>query len=263
MSIDFKMKGKNILLYGGHSNIGRYATLEFAKEGANVTIAARDIKSAERVIGEALEAGAQNAQCIKCDATNYEETAAAADLALKYGGIDCVYHGVSWNMFNHFPDLPREHWQKIYEINFKSVMNAWHYILPIMKEQGYGNFVNNASVMGRQHGLDEPVYGAMKSALIHLAQTLALEYAQYHIRINLIAPGPTPPPDDRYTSGSPWHEFFKQGDVLDEYKKYSPLNQYGHPSECGSAVIYLASEVTGRHLTGQIIGLDGGWYLPK
>lgn len=263
MYIDLKLKDKNVVLFGGHSNIGRFCTLAFAKAGAQVTIACRDTKTGDLVAKEALEAGAPRADVVKCDTTSYEETKAVIDFALKFGDIDCVYHGVSWDMTSSFEDLPRETWDKIYEVNFKSVMNAWHYTLPIMKKQGHGNFVNVASVMGRQHAQEEPVYGAMKSALIHLAQTLALDYGPYGIRINLIAPGPTPPVDGRFSEGSPWKEFLGDEETMAIWKTYSPLNQYGNPADSGWAALYLASEVTGSHLTGQIIGLDGGWYLPK
>ncbi|MBR0127866.1 MAG: SDR family NAD(P)-dependent oxidoreductase, partial [Firmicutes bacterium] len=205
MEFDFGLAGKNVLLYGGHSNIGRFATYGFAQCGAHVTIAARDMKSAQEVCDEALALGAASARCIKCDTTSYEETAAAADFALENTGrIDCVYHGVAWDQLDSFLDLPREYWDRLYEVNFKSVMNAWHYIIPKMIEAGGGNFVNVASVMGRQHATEEPVYGALKSAVIHLGQTIAIEHGKEHIRINFVAPGPTPPVDGRYTTGSPW-----------------------------------------------------------
>jgi NAD(P)-dependent dehydrogenase (short-subunit alcohol dehydrogenase family) len=264
MEIDLGLKGKNVLLFGGHSNIGQYCTVAFGMAGAQVTIACRDTESGERVAREAAAAGAPRADVVECDATSYEQTEAASDFARQFGDIDCVYHGVSWDAIARFEEIPRADWDRIYEVNLKSVMNAWRHILPIMRGQGHGNFINMASVMGREHALEEPIYGAMKSALIHLAQTLAIEYGKDGIRINVIAPGPTPPVDrEMITSGSPWHEFLGAEAAMEQWKTYSPLGQYGNPVDSGWAALYLASDVTGRHLTGQIIGLDGGWYMPK
>jgi len=144
------------------------------------------------------------------------------------------------------------------------VLNAWHYGLPIMKAQGSGSFINMASVMGRAHALEEPIYGALKSGVIHLAQTLAIEYGPYGVRLNVIAPGPTPPVDpERLTAGSPFHVFLEDQEMLTALKAKSPLNRVGDPRDCAWTALYLASEVTARHLTGQIIGMDGGWFMPK
>ena len=261
--MDLGLKNKNILLFGGHSNIGRCVTLAFAQEGAGVTIAGRDLESCEKVALEALEAGAPWAEIVKCDATSYEETAHAAESALLHGAIDSVYHGVGWDSLGKFLELDRNLWQKIYEINFLSCMNAWKYILPIMQKQGHGNFVNNASTCGRVHDSDECVYGALKSAVIHLAQTIAQDVAKDGIRINSVAPGATPPIDGHFTSGSPWPAFTSNPETLEYWKTFSPLGQVGTPWDVAYAVLFLASDITGRHQCGQVIGVDGGRYMPK
>lgn len=261
--MELGLKGKNILLYGGHSNIGRCVTLAFAQEGAGVTIACRDVAAGEKVAREALDAGAPWAEVVACDAVSYEQTAHAAEVALKHGDIDSVYHGVGWDQLGKFLELDRSLWQKIYEINFLSVMNAWKHILPIMQKQGHGNFVVNASTCGRIHDSDECVYGAMKSALIHLAQTIAQDVAKDGIRINVVAPGATPPIDGHFTAGSPWPAFTSNPGTLEFWKTFSPLGQVGTPWDVAWAVLFLASDITGRHLLGQIIGVDGGRYMSK
>lgn len=261
--MNFGLKRKNILLYGGHSNIGRCVTLLFAQEGAGVTIACRDMASGEKVAKEALDAGAPWADVVKCDTTSYEQTAHAADVALQHGELDSVYHGVGWDKLGKFLDLDRALWQKIYEINLLSPMNAWKYILPIMQKQGHGNFVNIASTCGRVHDSDECVYGAMKSAVIHLGQTIAQDVAKYGIRVNLVAPGATPPIEGHCTAGSPWPQFTADPATLEFWNSFSPLHQVASPWDVAYAVLFLASDVTGRHQCGQVLGVDGGRYMPK
>lgn len=266
--MDLKLKGKNVLLFGGHSNIGRAVSHEFAKEGACITIACRDTETGNKVAKEALDLGAPRAEVIKCDATHYHETKAAADYALSFGDIDIVYHGIMFDTIDDFFELDPALWDQEYEVNLKAPMNAWHYILPIMKKQGHGNFVNIASTMGRIHPHLEPVYGAMKAAMIHLSQTLAIELGQYGIRINLVGTGPTPPTDPSLLSkGSQFHGFIKNANKHPDYGKellqMTPLKQFGTGLDTALAVLYLASDVTGRHLTGQIVGTDGGIYMSK
>jgi NAD(P)-dependent dehydrogenase (short-subunit alcohol dehydrogenase family) len=112
------------------------------------------------------------------------------------------------------------------------------------------------------------VYGALKAAVIHLSQTLALDLGQYGVRMNLVGTGPTPPADPSLLSkGSQFHGFIKNADkhpgYAEELLQMTPLKQFGTNLDTARAVLYLASDVTGRHLTGQIIGTDGGIYMPK
>ncbi len=267
--MDLGLKGKNILLIGGHSNIGKQVTLAFAREGAGVTIGfGHDQRRAEDVAKEALALGAPWAEIIQVDAMDYGQTAAAVDKALEHGDLDCVYHGILWSKMANFFELDRSNWQKMYESTFVSVMNCWHYALPIMCKAGHGCFVNMASTMGRMHAENEPVYGALKAAVIHLGQNLAQTVGPYKVRINFVAPGPTPPKNVKdIASDSCWQGYGDNDPTFAKNRKiwegYSPLHQFGEPMDNAYAVLYLASELSGRHLTGQIIGTDGGNYMPK
>jgi len=95
VEIDLRLENRNILLFGGHSNIGQYCSIAFGRAGAQVTIACRDTDAGERVAKEVLDAGAPRADVLKCDAIDYEQTAAAIEHAKSFGEIDCIYHGVS------------------------------------------------------------------------------------------------------------------------------------------------------------------------
>jgi NAD(P)-dependent dehydrogenase (short-subunit alcohol dehydrogenase family) len=128
-----------------------------------------------------------------------------------------------------------------------------------------GMFISMSSVMGRRPTSMECLYGACKAALIYLNSTLAEDYGPYGVRLNIVALGP--PPDASYLSkNSNFHEFMKD---LEQFKKITaglaaqaPLRKLGSPWDNAYAVLFLASDVTGGHQTGQVLGVDGGWYMP-
>jgi NAD(P)-dependent dehydrogenase (short-subunit alcohol dehydrogenase family) len=266
--MDLGLSGKNVLLFGGNATIGRPTSLAFAKEGANLVIASRDIVTSQRVVDEAKKLGSKKAVVVKTDATRWEDVEAAIKKTQEeLGGIDVCYHGVAWDVFGSFLDLDPKEWDRIIDVNFKSVLIALKIVLPVMKEQRHGCFIVMSSVMGRKAAPMEPVYGACKAGLVHLVHTLATEIGPFGVRINVVAPGPTPAIDsDILSSGSGVREFMKDMEATrrrrEGWASTVPLRKLGNPYDSAYAVLFLASDVTGGHQTGQVIGVDGGWYMP-
>lgn len=262
------LEGKNVLLVGGHSNLGQHVSRLFVESGANIVIAARDTDRAEQVAQDIRGGGKGQIKVVDVDATDWASVERAVEKTLEYGSIDVVYHGVAWDKFGHFLDLDPEIWDTLYQRNFKSVLIAYKIILPIMIKQREGCFVTMSSVMGRRPTQVEPVYGALKSGLIHLAQTLALDVGQFGVRVNVVAPGATPPKTlSEVSSSSSFHEFMSDPDMFEKVSasiaKEVPLQRLGTPEGVAHAVLFLASPVTGGYQTGQVIGVDGGAWMPK
>lgn len=262
------LENKNVLLIGGHSNLGQHVTKLFAEAGANIVIGARDTKRAEEVAEEARRFKKGQARVVQVDATDWHSLERAVKITQEFGDLDVFYQGVGWDVLGHFLDLDPGLWDLIYERNFKSVMMAYKIVLPIMITQKSGCFITMSSVMGRRPTPMEPVYGALKCGLIHLAQTLALDMAPHGVRINVVAPGPTPPADLRTVSvNSTFHGFMADMELFKTTGKMMadqiPLGRMGTPENVAHAVLYLASPVTGGYQTGQVIGVDGGWWMPK
>lgn len=262
------LEGKNVLLIGGHSNIGQHVTQLFAEAGANIVIGARDTKRAAEVAAEARRFNKGEVVVVETDATNWSSLENAVNKVRQFGDLDVVYQGVGWDVLGHFLDLDPNLWDTIYERNFKSVLMAYKIALPIMIAQQSGCFITMSSVMGRRPTPIEPVYGALKCGLIYLAQTLALDVGQYGVRINVVAPGPTPPSNlESVSANSSFHGFMKNADAFKATAKHFaediPLRRLGEPENVAHAVLYLASPVTGGFQTGQVIGVDGGWWMPK
>ncbi|TAK51320.1 MAG: SDR family oxidoreductase, partial [Gammaproteobacteria bacterium] len=111
----------------------------------------------------------------------------------------------------------------------------------------------------------EPLYGACKAGLIYLNHTLALELGEYGVRLNVVAPGPTPPPSEAFISRGSCFGMFDRDmleSVGERFRATIPLRKLATPYDSAHAVLFLASDVTGRHQTGQVLGVDGGWYMP-
>ena len=266
--MDLGLSGKNVLMFGGNATIGYATSLSFAKEGANLVIASRDVAACQKVADKAKKLGSKKAIAVKADATKWGDVEAAVKKAQKeLGGIDICYHGVAWDIFGSFFDLDPKEWDRIIDVNLKSVLIASKLVLPMMKEQRHGCFIVVGSVMGRKASPLEPIYGACKAALVNLVHTLAMELGPFGVRINLVAPGPTPPTEpDMLSSGSGYNVFMADKEefksLMDKWSSTMPLRKVGDPYDSAYAVLFLASDVTGAHQTGQVLGVDGGWYMP-
>jgi NAD(P)-dependent dehydrogenase (short-subunit alcohol dehydrogenase family) len=266
--MDLGLAGKNVLLFGGNATIGYATSLSFAKEGANIALACRDVDAGRRVAEKAKELGSKKAIVVRADATKWDEVkAAVAKTQEELGSIDVCYHGVAWDSFASFFDLDPGEWDAIIDVNLKSVLIAFKLVLPIMKEQRHGCFIVMGSVMGRKAAPIEPVYGACKAALVNLVHTLAVELGPFGVRVNMVAPGPTTPTGpEMLSSGSGFNIFMKDKEafqaLMDKWSSTMPLRKIGNPYDSASAVLFLASDVTGGHQTGQVLGVDGGWYMP-
>ena len=201
------------------------------------------------------------------DATNEDSLRTALDVTQEFGGLDVVYHGIGLTLPG-FLELDPSQWDALYATNLRSVLIVLNLVLPIMKAQRRGSIVAMSSVMGRRPQTMEPLYGAFKCAVIHLCQSLALQMAPYGIRINVVAPGPTPPRDfEAISANSAFRAAINNMDAFqalaNALAKEIPLGRLGEPENAAHAVMHLSSSVTGAFQTGQVLGVDGGWWMPK
>lgn len=258
--------GKNVLLVAGHSHLGQHVTDLFARSGANVFIAARDSEQAERVAGRMRAYGRGTVRVVPLDAFSEDSLSAAIRVTRELGNIDVYYHGIGWNSPSDFLTSAPPLWDQLYEANFRSAAIAYRLIIPIMIDQGNGCIIAMGSVAGRRPAAGSELYGAFKCALTHLSQALALRVAPFGVRINVVSPGPTPPADgSQISANSSFREFtgdhYKER--LAQLAQQIPLGILGDPLSVAHAVLFLASPETGKYHTGQVIGVDGGMYMPR
>jgi NAD(P)-dependent dehydrogenase (short-subunit alcohol dehydrogenase family) len=281
--MDLKLAGKTAVVVGGSSNIGRAAVLAFAREGANVVIAARHQADCEKVAELAKDRSGGKQLVVPLDAIRYDDVERLAQRTVEtFGGIDIFVGSIGWDSPGDFLEVSRTEWQGVIESNYVFTLNYFHVLLPIMLEQGHGTIITVSSVMGRRGDPLEPVYAGTKAAQILFSQCMARQYGRKGVRINVVAPGPTPPVSFEMLGGDSLWRRPEQGEVGwrsvagDDGPALVPvaggpqaslldataLGKFGTAEDVAAAILFLASDVTAGHMTGQVIGVDGGLYMP-
>jgi 2-hydroxycyclohexanecarboxyl-CoA dehydrogenase len=262
--MDLGLKGKNVIVTGGGSNIGRAITLAFAREGANVVIADLDDKQAAKVADKAKKLGAGKAIAVKTDVTDMAAVEAMVKKAKDtLGSVDILVNNVGWDIQQLFVETGPDFWDKIFKINYRSVLNCTKAVLAPMMEQGKGTIVSIGSDAGRVGEFKEAVYGGTKGAVIAFTKAVAKEVGKYNIRLNVVCPGLTlPGSEEEYGEGSPWKmtAAFFTDELKEKIKKNYPLRRLGTSQDIANAVLFMASEAS-SFITGQTLSVSGGYSM--
>jgi 2-hydroxycyclohexanecarboxyl-CoA dehydrogenase len=263
--MDLGLKGKTAIVTGGASNIGRGISITLAGEGANVVIADLDQKQADKTANDIKAAGGK-AFVAKVDLTKYNEVEAMVKKVLdQFKSVDILVNNIGWDAFAFFVETTPESWDKVINLNYKTMLNCCRAVLPHMIERKSGNIVSIASDAGRVGQPRESVYSGCKGAIIAITKTLARENGRFNIRVNVVSPGGTPPagPGDvgelsmhygRLAAPPPTPERIK------EMQRLYPINRTVTAEDIGNAVAFLASERAGL-ITGQTISVSGGYVM--
>ena len=262
--MDLGLAGKTVIVTGGGSNIGRGISLAFAKEGVNLVIAELIEEDGERVAGEAKAAGAAKVIMVKTDVTSLDSVQAMVKKATdEFGKIDVLVNNVGWDDLMYFVETTPDFWDKIININYKSVLNTCKTVAPLMIEQGGGAIVNIGSDAGRMGEFKEGVYAGTKGAIIAFSKTLAREVGPKGIRVNVVCPGMTLPALEDVPKDGRWYKQLTEvytPELQERIAKNYPLRKIGRPADIGNAVAFLASERAG-HVTGQTLSVSGGYTM--
>ena len=258
-----KLQNKLALITGGGRGIGRAVAFAFAREGANVAVAAR---TKEQVVGVAEE--------IK-NACNVETLALVCDVS-SLESVQQAFAGVS-ETFGQTPDIMVNNagiaesapfvktgddlWQRHLAINLSGTFYCTRAALPAMLERGWGRIINVASIAGKTGAPYIAAYAASKHGVLGLTRSLALEVAEKGITVNAICPGYV---DTEMTTRGIENITAKTGRSAEEglaaIKRMSPQNRLITSEEVAALALLLASE-DGSGINGQAINVDGGTVL--
>lgn len=249
--MEFNFTNKVAVVTGASTGIGAEVAKGFGKSGAKVVVHYnRSSEKAEAVVQAIQDAGG-------------EAVAIQADLSSK-AGVDQLFAGVIDEyakvdiLFNNagaliercqISDLPEELWDKVYDLNVKSVFLCSQKAIPLMKDNGSGVIINTASVAARNGGGGGSVhYASAKGAVLTFTKGLAKELATLNIRVNGINPG---------VISTPFHDQFTPDEVRKNFVNGIPMGREGTPQECVGTVLFLASEAA-SYITGEVIEVNGG-----
>jgi len=277
--MDLGLKGKTVIVTGGSGGIGRGLILEFAREGANVINASRDMEIGARIAAEAAEQGLPGRiVSVKTDVTDRVSVDAMVAAAHEhFGPVDVLVNnagGVAAQ--SPFEDLKDETRKWEIALNVDGVVNCTQAVAHDMLSRGKGSVINISSNSGLLGEAAQQVvhYGATKGFVNSFSKALAYEWGPKGVRVNNIAPGwIVPYKNDDVGPGSFWNRLIvdnrgkpeQMQQALDQGQLQNmssmPIKRLGRPEDIANLALFLASDVS-SNFTGQPISASGGVYLP-
>jgi NAD(P)-dependent dehydrogenase (short-subunit alcohol dehydrogenase family) len=258
------LENRVAIVTGGANGMGRAICQLFAKEGAKVTIADIDMVGAGETLRE-IEADGGQGLVVRCDVTSSEQVKAMVDATVQaFGKLDILVNNAGAILGAHgkstaLMDLSEEAWDKVIDLNLKSLFLCSREAVPHMRANGYGKIVNFSSLGAVSPPSPHPHYHAAKGGVISLTYDMAAELGPDNIYVNAIMPGPirTPFFDTIVESKTPEEAkaFFKWlGDQ-------APLGRMGEPEDVAKATLFMASDLS-SYVTGTVLPVSGGLPLP-
>ena len=248
----FSLEGKTALITGGSRGLGLQIAEALGEAGARLLISARKANELEGAAAH-LKAQGADAEWVAADSGNEEGIVALADTALqRLGRVDVLVNnaGASWGA--PAEDYPLAAWDKVFNLNVRGMFLLSQQIgRRSMIPQRYGRIINVASIAGLRGNPPGPMktvaYNASKAAVINFTRALAGEWGVHGITVNALAPGFFP---TRMAN-----EVIEK--LGDEMRKRVPLQRFGDDEDLKGAALLFAS-AAGKHITGQVLAVDGG-----
>jgi 3-oxoacyl-[acyl-carrier protein] reductase len=247
------LEGKNAIVTGGSQGIGTAASLELAREGANVCITYRKHEDEALKVADEIKNMGRKALAVKCDISSFNDAERVVKAALaEFGKIDILvnnagmnWDGVSWKM-------TEEQWDRVIEVNLKGYFNFTRHVAPLLKDQKSGKIINITSINGLRGKFGQTNYSASKAGIIGFTKALAKELGAFNVNVNAVAPG--------LIETAMLRESDSRDKIVDMALNEIVLKRVGQPEDLANVVVFLASEKA-RHITGEVIKVDGGQYI--
>jgi 3-oxoacyl-[acyl-carrier protein] reductase len=249
--MDLGLKGKRAILTGGSRGIGTAIAIGLAKEGCDVAINYRKSdKEAKEVVGR-IEALGCKGLAIKADVASYEDAQRMVDTVVEqFGGLDIMVCNAGINWDGVIWKMSEQQWDSVINVNLKGYFNYNKAAAIVFKNQRSGKIVNISSINGLRGKFGQVNYSASKGGEIAMSKSLARELGKFNVNVNVVAPGMVM---TEMAQNIP-PEFLNK--AVDE----TVLGRIASAEDCADVVVFLCSDRS-RHVTGEVIRVDGGQYI--
>lgn len=254
-----RLSGKVAIITGATSGIGEATARVFAQEGAKLVLAGRSTDKGEAL---AAELGA-NVVFQRADVMREADIAALIERArATFGRLDCLFNNAGAPTPGSFETVTEAQFTYAMQLLVGSVVFGVKHAAPVMKAQGGGSIINNASIASHRSGQGEYLYSAAKAAVAHLTRLAGVEFGPHNIRVNAISPGAIATPifwggSQRANTLSAEENQRKLAKLEGNLAQATPLPRTGRPEDIAYAALFLASD-EGSFINGHDLVVDGG-----
>jgi 3-oxoacyl-[acyl-carrier protein] reductase len=246
-----ELEGKVAIVTGGTRGIGRAIVLDLAANGADVALNYRKSADlAQELAGTIREMG-RSALVVQADVSSFDDAQTMVQKVLdEFGRVDILVNNAGMNWDGVVWKMSEEQWDRVIDVDLKGTFNYTRAVTPVFRQQGSGKIVNITSINGLRGKFGQTNYSAAKAGVIGFTKACARELGRYSVNVNAVAPGLI---ETEMVKEAPEK-------VREMALAEIVLGRLGLPEEVAYVVTFLCTEKA-RHITGQVIQVDGGQYI--
>lgn len=248
----FSLENKKALVVGGSKGLGQAMALGLAMYGADVCIAARGKDELEQTCAGLRQLGRKAMYTVTdvTDEASVEEMVAKTVEGL--GGLDILINSQGLAILDPLPTIDMAKWQKVMDVNVKSLVLTCKYAARVMLPKKYGKIINISSLRAFQGRLNDFAYAPSKGAVNQLTHSLAIELSPQGINVNAIAPA--------FIKTEMSMDFMKDPEKAAWVLSRSTMKHLGDIEDMMGPAVFLASDAS-KFVNGHVLMVDGGWLI--
>ncbi len=249
------LAGKIVLVTGGSTGIGAALVEAYAAQRCKVALHYNSSPDQAAAVAERVRAAGGEVFLVKGDFSKSADVRRVVEeTAAHFGGLDGLVNNAGAMIARvNYADMTDEHYDKVMDLNARSVIIATQAALPFLKANG-GFVINTSSIAARNGaGNGAGIYGSSKSFVSNVTRGMAKEFVPFNVRVNAVAPG---------TILTPFHERYTTDAQMNAIVGTIPAGRAGSSEECVGAYLFLSSQMLSGYVNGQVIEVNGGQLMP-